>query len=241
MSTQALSRGSRLAARPWSRRLRAWRPWLIGLAVLALLVFVTWVFLFSSWLGVRGVKIDADSTTTVEQIAQAARVTPGTPLARVDLAGVKQRVEAIPTVASASVTRSWPHTVVVRVTDRRPVAAVSEDGGWRLMDDTGVLYMTVPQPDPALPVVELEGSPRPETTPQVAAVLRALPAHVLTGTRRVRAASMDSITLLLDDGRTVQWGSATLSHEKATVLQALLQTKARDLDVSVPSHPATHS
>ncbi len=237
--TDTLDRVAGLPQRRWTRRPRAWRLWLIAAAAVVVFAFGGWVVLFSSWLGVQTVRVEGTTTTPSGQVTRAAEVLPGTPLARVDLGAVQARVEAIPTIASVHVARSWPHTIVVDVTERKPVAALFRDGSWRLMDESGVVYLRTPAPDPALPIVELDGSPSPETLPQVAAVLSSLPTDLLSSTRRVRAASMDSITLLLKDGRQVQWGSGAESSQKAAVLQVLLRTKAKVIDVSVPSHPAT--
>jgi cell division protein FtsQ len=60
-------------------------------------------------------------------------------------------------------------------------------------------------------------------------------------TRRVRAQSMDSITLTLADGRSVRWGSADESQRKVQVLAILLKQKASVYDVSVPEQPTTRS
>lgn len=236
--TMLVSTGS--TQRRWSRRLRRWRPWLIGVVVVAALVFGAWAVLVSPWLGVRTVNIVGVSGTPKDQVAAAAHLAAGTPLARVDLAGLRARVESIPTVASVTVTRDWPHTVDILVTERRPVATVFRDGSWRLMDGTGLLYRTTPSRDPKLPIVELDGSPSQQTMPEVAAALKRMPPDLLAGMRRVRAASMDSITLLLKDGREVQWGSAALSEQKVQVARLLLHTtKAQVINVSVPSQPAT--
>lgn len=240
MTTDMLTRKGEPAVRRWSGRLRRWRRWLLAAALVAALAVLLWILLFSSLLGVRTLEVEGTGAATSQlQVRRAAQVTLGIPLARVDLAGIRARVEAVPTVASATVSREWPHTLVIRVTERRPVAAVFRDGSWRLMDETGLLYLRVPGRDPALPVVELDGSPGPGTLPQVAVALRALPPDILAALRRVRAASMDSITLLLEHGREVRWGSAAQSRQKAAVLKVLLRTTARTIDVSVPSAPAT--
>ncbi len=239
MTTQTRDAVTGIAHRRWARRLRAWRRWLVDAAVLAAVAAVAWIVLISSWLGVHTVLVKGTGATPDAAVVRAAAIAAGTPLARVDLTHVRARVEAIPTVASASVTRSWPNTIVVQVAERRPVATVFRDGSWRLLDSTGVIYLTTPARDPALPVVELDGLPGPQTLPQLAAVLKALPPDLLSRTGRLRAASMDSITLLLKDGRQVQWGSAAESAQKAAVLAVLLHGKAQAIDVSVPSHPAT--
>jgi cell division protein FtsQ len=129
---------------------------------------------------------------------------------------------------------------VVSVTERRPVALVSRDGTWWLMDKTAVLYAKAQTRGPSEPIVELQGDPGPQTLPQVASVLGSLPPGLLTATSRVTASSMDSITLVLKNGSQVRWGSAAGSVQKAEVLQALLHHKARIYDVTIPSQPATH-
>jgi cell division protein FtsQ len=57
-------------------------------------------------------------------VRSAAAVEPDQPLASLDTGAVAARVEDLPWVASAQVSRSWPATVRVRVTEREVVAAV---------------------------------------------------------------------------------------------------------------------
>jgi cell division protein FtsQ len=226
--------------RPWRHRLRAWRWWLVIVALVAVVALTVWVVFFSSWLGVRTVEVNGAHDVSSRQVTVAADVAIGTPLARVNLDAVEARVEAIPAIASATVSRGWPHSIVVRVTERQPVALVHRDGAWWVMDKTAVLYAKAQTRTPSEPIVELDGHPGPQTLPQVASVLGTLPPSLLTATRRVTAWSMDSITLVLKNGSQVRWGSAAGSAQKSEVLQALLHRKARIYDVTIPSQPATH-
>jgi cell division protein FtsQ len=59
-----------------------------------------------------------------EAVRSAAAVAPDQPLISLDTGSVASRVEDLPWVASAQVSRSWPATVRVRVTEREVVAAV---------------------------------------------------------------------------------------------------------------------
>jgi POTRA domain, FtsQ-type len=59
-----------------------------------------------------------------EAVRSAAAVAPDQPLVSLDTGAVADRVEDLPWVASAQVSRSWPATVRVRVTEREVVAAV---------------------------------------------------------------------------------------------------------------------
>ena len=54
-----------------------------------------------------------------------------------------------------------------------------------------------------------------------------------------QVATVDQISLVLRDGRTVVWGSAEDSDAKAEVLVELLEQPARKYDVSVPGQPTT--
>jgi cell division protein FtsQ len=230
-----------LAGPPWRRRLRRTRPWVIVTAVAVLLGFAVWVVEFSSWLGLQTVEVRGATGPDVStsQVVQAAAVDMGTPLARIDLSAVRRRVETIPAVARASVTRSWPHAVVVSVTERQPIALIHRDGTWWVMDKTGTPFAKAGARTPSQPIVQLIGSPRPGTLREVGSVLAVLPADLLSDTKRVTASSMDSITLMLKNGSEVRWGDAGNSSEKVAVLHALLDHKAQVYDVTIPSEPAT--
>lgn len=227
----------RFERRRWSQR-KAWRPLLIGAIAVTVLVFGVWVVLFSTWLGMRHLQVVGLHRVTPAEVAAAADVAPGTPLARVDLEAVRARIEAIPAVESATVNRGWPHSVDVTVHERQPVAAVHARGRWWSMDRTGVLFGASLSPDPAMAIVEIDAGGTVATRRQAAAVLGALPPDLRDLTKRVSAAFEDSITLHLSDGAQVRWGNASASAQKAAVLRALLPRKARYYDVSVPSQPA---
>ena len=227
-----------IGPKQWRRRFRSWRRWLIAAVALGVVVAMVWVVFFSTVLGVRTVDVQGAHDVPSAQVVAAAHVAPGTPLARADLGAIQARVEAIPAIASASVSRSWPHTIVVHVTERQPIAVVHQDGAWWVMDKDAVLFAKVATRSPDQPIVEINGTPAPGTLRAVASVLGTLSHDLLATTRRVTASSMDSITLVLKNGAEVRWGNAGDSAQKAQVLAALLHQKARMYDVSIPSQPA---
>ena len=71
---------------------------------------------------VQDVRVTGAAVVPVRDVLAAAAVTPGGPLAAVDLAGVADRVARLPAVESVRVGRDWPHTVAVDLTERVPVA-----------------------------------------------------------------------------------------------------------------------
>ena len=75
---------------------------------------------------------------------------------------------------------------------------------------------------------------------EAAEVIAALPQELSLQVDHVEVETVDQISLVLKDGRTVVWGSAEESDTKAEVLATLLATVQADLyDVSVPSKPTT--
>ena len=94
------------------------------------------------------------SHLTPLQVASAAAVVPGTRLFELRLRAVQARVEALPWVAHARVTRSWPDTLDVRVTEHQPFARWGDQA---LLDTEGRSF--VPQ-HLDLPQAQLDAMPR---------------------------------------------------------------------------------
>lgn len=75
-------------------------------------------------LSVKSVVVVGAQRTGADAVRAHSGVRAGEPLIRVDAGGVAQRLTALPWVASATVERRWPSTVVIRVVERVPVAVV---------------------------------------------------------------------------------------------------------------------
>ena len=229
----------RFARRQWARRWLAWKPVLAVLLLLALVVGSVWAVFFSSWLAVKGVAVAGASTLSPDEVRSAAAVTSGEPLARVDLARVRARVEALAIVKSADVTREWPDHVLVSVEEREAVAVVSIGGRIRGMDEAGVVFRDYARAPAGLPQVRTSTDTRSDALEEAARVVGALPADVARLVDHVAVETVDQISLVLRDGRTVVWGSADESALKARVTEVLLRQPAKTYDVSVPGQPTT--
>lgn len=236
--TTARSR-RRFARRQWARRWLAWKPVVAVVAVVALVVGVLWTVYFSSVLAVEGVEVTGAETVTADQVRAAAAVPTGRPLARVDLAGIERRVEALAVVRSADVSRKWPHQVLIAIEERVAIAVVEIGGRLRGMDASGVVFRDYRRAPAGLPRVETSTGTPAEALQEAAKVISALPGDLATTVDHVEVETIDQISLVLRDGRIVRWGSAEQSDEKARVLPDLLEIDARVYDVSVPGQPTT--
>lgn len=236
--------GREFARRRLRARLRRLRPFLIGALAVVLVVTLTWLVFFSSVLTVRGVRVTGNATVGAARIERAAQVPLDRQLVRVDLAAIQARVESIPAIASAQVSRSWPHTIKIAVTERVPIAVVDRGTGLQAVDVNGVLFGSYAHAPADLPVVRTEPDIKAAALAEAAQVVTSLRRDIAAKVEHVDVASVDSIDLRLAGGLTVLWGSADDSADKAEVLAALLAHVTKKdpvsvIDVRVPGRPTT--
>jgi cell division protein FtsQ len=216
------------------------RPALIAVAGVIVVAACAYVLYGTSLLGVRQIDVTGTVIAPPEAVLAAAAVAEGTPLLRLDTDGIAQRVGALPPVASVDVRRSWPHTLVIAVTERTAVAVVGEPTGFAVLDASGVVFHHVPSQPPGTVLVRV-AAPGPDDQATVAAlrVVSALTAALRAVVSEIVAPSPTGIVLLLTDGRTIQWGDAESSDIKAVVATALLDRAENTIDVSVPDIATT--
>jgi cell division septal protein FtsQ len=228
----------------FSRRRWFGRKQLIALVAVVLLGFGGWVVYASSWLGIQSVEVEGTSFLTRHEVEQAADVQKGTPLARLDVGAVEDRVAQLPAVASVDVERDWPSGVRIVVQERTAIAVVRQHHELQGMDADGVLYRTYRHRPDRLPLVragQLDDKGSADALHEVAGVIASLDRSIARKVDHVEVASMDAIELVLSNGKQVQWGSAAQSELKARVLATLLEVNASVYDVSVPEQPTTRA
>ncbi len=221
-------------------RLPAIRPARRWYAVAALLVLalLAWLICFSSVLGVRSVDVLGARTVTAAQVRAAAGIREGTPLARLDLAAISERLRKVALIRTVTVSRSYPATVTIRITERvaigyRPVDPDSGGGAVLLVDRDDVAFRTVRAAPAHLPRLLVPASGAPADA--AALVAGTLPATIVAKLASVSAPSAESVTLSLRDGRSVLWGGTDRSADKARLLAVLLGRPGRYFDLSDPS------
>ena len=215
------------------------RTAVLAISAVVVVALAVWLLYFSSLLAVHGVSVSGERTLSATEIETAAKVPFGTPLIEANLDQIRRRVQAIPGVEAATVSRSWPQTISISVTERVPVAVVSTSGALRNIDATGVVFGRLGRRPAGLPLIQLSGSVDDSALRGAATVAASLPSSILRQVRSISVRTMDDIRLNLTQGRQVRWGSASDSGTKAEVATALLRLHKRIIDVSVPSNPTT--
>lgn len=232
---------SRFVRRQWARRWLTWRYLLAAVVVIVLVGGGLYTVYFSSALQVQGVQVTGEKSLSEKQILEAADVPTGGALARLDVDQIAYRVRSLAAVKSADVTRKWPHDVRIEVTERVPVAVVQIGTRWHHLDDTGAVFGSFAKAPGGLPQVRTDSDADPEALAEAAHVVASFDDTLVAIVDHVEVRTVDQISLALKDGRSVEWGSAEDSDDKAAVLADLLQQKGKEYDVSVPGRPVVRS
>ncbi|MFF0018327.1 cell division protein FtsQ/DivIB [Streptomyces sp. NPDC005374] len=236
-------------------RARRLRTIIILAGVLVLLsAGSVWLLYGSQWLRVERVSVSGTDVLTPEQVREAADVPVGSPLISVDTDAIAARLRRkLPRIDAVDVTRSWPHGIGLKVTERTPVLLVQKGGNFVEVDDEGVRFATVSRAPKGVPALQLTLSQpgsraaslrrfgESRLVREAVRVAGDIPAAVARATRSVKVRSYDDISLELNDGRTVAWGSSEKGAAKARTLTALMKATpdARHFDVGVPTAPVS--
>ncbi|OBF59872.1 cell division protein FtsQ [Mycobacterium sp. 852002-50816_SCH5313054-b] len=211
---------------------------LLGSVIVAVVgVGLGLILYFTPAMSARNIVVTGIGTVTREEVLDAARVRPGTPLLQINTNQVAERVAAIRRVASARVQRQYPSALRITIVERVPLVVKDFPDGPHLFDRDGVDFATGPPP-PALPYLDVaDPGPNDPATKAALQVLIALRPEVAGQVGRIAAPSVASITLTLGDGRVVIWGTTDRTDEKAEKLAALLTQPGKTYDVSSPDLP----
>lgn len=217
---------------------RGARPWLALAAALLVAGGVGYLVFFSPVFAVDRVEVVGARDEPVQEVRAVAGVRPGSSMARLDTDAIAARLSGLPRLAGVTVQRRWPSTVVLRVSERTPVAVAPGPGGPRLVDRTGFAYAPASGPTPGLPeLTASQVSPQDAGTVAAMLALAAIPAPVRAALVAVHADGPYDVVFRLTGGRQVRWGGAAGSDRKAAVLVPLLSQPGTSYDVSSPDLP----
>lgn len=201
----------------------------VGLTVLTLVVVcVAAVALL--WtvpiLKVDRVAVNGAVHLPVEQVQEAAGIREGENMLRVNVAAAAGSVADSPWVQTVTVSRTWPDTITVEITER---AAVLHDGD-QLIDQNGVVFATGEPPAEAVGVTGEEAA-----LDDVAEVVAAVDPAIREKVERVEAPSPVEITFVMADGRTIYWGANEENHDKALAMATVLGREGQEWNISNPA------
>jgi cell division protein FtsQ len=194
----------------------------------------------SSAFSVRRVEVYGARALSEEAVRSSSGVRIGQPLVAVDPQAVRRRLLSVPQIAQAWVDVVWPDRVVLRVTERRPVATLRVGKAYVPVDSEGVVLGWW-QDAGGLPVLSGRRPPwtRPgETVPSEplrAAVeeLAALPAAVRRGIRSVTVERSGDYAVRTGSGLLVRVAPGELERSLALAEEVVAGLRARGVEPAV--------
>ncbi|MCK2032073.1 FtsQ-type POTRA domain-containing protein [Microbacterium sp. KSW4-4] len=236
-AARARRRALRAEIRRFTQRSRRRRiVWLSALGAVALLIGGSVAAAYSPLFAVQRITVTGTTTIDPAVIEGALADQLGTPLALVDTSEVKAALLTFPLIETYALEARPPHDLTVRIVERTPIGVVESGAGFTLVDAAGVALSTTAQRPAGQPLVEVEGGVDSAAFRSAGLVVRALPADIRKTLTGVRASTADDVTLTLDSGLTVVWGSQEDSGLKALALSAALvkNPDASSIDVTSP-------
>ena len=198
--------------------------------ILVIAVFVWWSLYLSKWFIAQEISVIGNERLTIEQISTLAEVPIGNSLISIDTAAMASQLMSMPEIEVATVERGWPHTILIKVTERTPIAVAATASGFNLIDSQGHNAGVVPAPPAGLLII----SAQPDSNAMLGAIktLAAIPAQwQLIG---LSAATQDSIVATLGSGAVITFGSSERAADKVEVAQALMEKGYSVINVSAP-------
>ncbi len=237
-------RYEKVEIRRFTRRARHRRlGWLVAIGIAGVLAGLLTVAVYSPLLALRTIRVEGTAAVSAAEVSDAIAGQLGTPLALIDYDRIRAELDAYPLIRSFVTEAQPPSTLVVRITERRPVGSIPTPAGFSIVDPAGVVLSTTTERAPGGPLIDVGAEGVDSAAFQsVVEVLLALPDVVRTRVDTARATSKDDVTLVLSGvGQRVVWGSADRSALKSRVLADLIATQGEnakvEFDVSAPLSP----
>ncbi len=223
---------------------RRLRVLLLGVTIISLAVG-GYFLSKSSLFDVDEIVVEGVAGELAAEVLRQSKVEKGKPLLEVDSSAISNRIEEIPWVKQARISRSWGGTITIRVSTRDPVAAFKNSEGWLIVDIEGRVlqkektlpYFLVPieeeigsltlgewAPEQVIPLIKVAGTISSELTGDISSIK-----------------GKDQIELLLFGGGKILFGDSTDIEGKvvaaATILSQVDQSSVLHIDVRAPLTP----
>lgn len=209
----------------------------IGVALIAIAAAV--VFFFPV-ITVNKVEVQGARNADVTAIEDAAGITPGENMLRIDPAAAAQRVAKVPWVEKVTVARNWPRTVDITVTEHDAVGYIKDGSTPLAVDSHGSIFLSGIQPPGAVEFARVKPDDEQAIKAAAGAVASLVP-ELRQQLEQVDVPNAEAVTLKFKDNKTVFWGSADREKEKAEATRIVLSREGQEgtkWNVSNPAMPS---
>ncbi|MFC5369928.1 cell division protein FtsQ/DivIB [Arcanobacterium bovis] len=212
------------------------------LALAGVFAFMTWLLLFSPLLRISEsnttVSYDGPSNATSEaQVNAVLKQYEGDQLLRIDRSALESDLEAIPEVASATVSASPFSGLSVEIKPQYPVVCIYKNNVCAPFSAKGDELKLPAEMTQHLPVLETipDGIDAKRALKDINQLFGYLNTDLTAQVAKLKVSSGYQLAFTFKDGREVFWGISKDGDAKARVLRSILAEPKSKIDVSVPS------
>ncbi|MEO7803239.1 MAG: FtsQ-type POTRA domain-containing protein [Actinomycetota bacterium] len=199
----------------------------------------------SDLLLLKRVEVIGNSRVSANEVVAASKLEKGTHLLKLSTHEIGVRVGEVPWILQARIERILPSKVRITVEERQPVAVVLVRGEPFIVDRGGFVlasgaesFVTITE----LPITSIRAGADLDLRQfdHALKIYEGLPSPLRSEVRSIKAASVDRITLELNDSTLILYGAAESIEDKNFAIEKLLANgiPSASIDVRVPHRPA---
>ena len=208
----------------------------ITLSIVAVIVIAAVagaVFWIIPVLRVNSIEVTGNERVSVEDVIEDSGVAEGDNLLRIDASGAARRIAQQSWVRGVTVSRHFPSTVDIAVTEREVVGYIEHDDSAHLIDHQGHAFLIDTPPEEA---VEIIGAVDDEDAVNAAvAAIATVPNEIRREIAALDVKESHAMELRLHDGRTIYWGVDDANEQKSAALEHVIHREGQHWDISNPS------
>ncbi len=203
------------------------------LLVIAVSVIAVGIALWTPLFAVKNIQVHGVKHLSAEEVVALSGLAVGDRMLGIDEHAAGNAIVQQPWVDRVTVSRQWPRTVTIDVTEREAVLFTAEQDGQHLIDADGVAF-TIGDPPQEAVGVSGDAVEDPAIMRQLAAAIAFIEQPIRTQLKNVTVVSAYDVTLHLKDGRSVYWGALQDNQDKARALKTVLSQNGEKWNISNP-------
>lgn len=211
--------------------------------LLACAVFLLFCMLsaYSPVMSLRSIRVAGNMQVKTDDIVAALRGEFNKPLAFVDPETVRKKLAKFKLLKEVTVEAKPPGAILIRVSERVPLAFLERPDGFHVLDEDGVSLKVTQSPPLGMVRIDVKDGNQEQLVASLGWVIANIPDALKKRVDLISAETPSGINLKLDNStKTVFWGSFQNSKLKAKVLEKLLSIPGHysSFNVSAPEAPA---
>ena len=229
------------------RRKQQLRTMLIVVLIVAIIAAFVWLYR-SDLFKIKKTEITGNHRLTDSQIEKISAIKPGTSLVRVPLRDIESRLSKNPWIESAEISRSFPNTLRIQLTERKAIAVIPVQDGGAIVDREGLVLEKRQSLDRVnLPIVKdldvrrvkVGQKIRSRSFSNAISCLSHLEDKIRSSLSIVSAPTVDKLSLYTNKGVEILYGKAENFSKKNYILRKILSTddRVKFIDVRVVANP----